>query len=42
VLGNLFGTRHRVALGMGEESVEPLREVVRPLAFLKEPDSPKA
>jgi len=41
VLGNLFGTPERVALGMGEESVEALREVGRLLAFLKEPDPPK-
>jgi 4-hydroxy-3-polyprenylbenzoate decarboxylase len=41
VLGNLFGTTQRVALGMGEESVEALREVGRLLAFLKEPEPPK-
>ncbi len=41
VLGNLFGTPERVALGMGEESVDALREVGRLLAFLKEPDPPK-
>ena len=41
LLGNLFGTPKRVALGMGEESVEALREVGRLLAFLKEPDPPK-
>ncbi len=41
LLGNLFGTTRRVALGMGEESVEALREVGRLLAFLKEPDPPK-
>jgi len=41
LLGNLFGTPQRVALGMGEESVEALREVGRLLAFLKEPDPPK-
>lgn len=41
VLGNLFGTPERVALGMGEESVEALREVGKLLAFLKEPDPPK-
>ena len=34
VLGNLFVTPRRVALGMGEESVEALREVGRLLAFL--------
>ena len=41
VLGNLFGTPRRVALGMGEESVEALRDVGRLLAFLKEPEPPK-
>jgi len=41
VLGNLFGTPERVALGMGEESVEALREVGKLLAMLKEPEPPK-
>ncbi|HEY5700885.1 MAG TPA: UbiD family decarboxylase, partial [Gammaproteobacteria bacterium] len=41
VLGNLFGTPQRVALGMGEDSVESLREVGRLLAYLREPDPPK-
>ena len=41
LLGNLFGTPERVALGMGEESVTALREVGKLLAFLKEPDPPK-
>lgn len=41
VLGNLFGTPERVALGMGEESVEALREVGKVLAQLKEPEPPK-
>jgi 4-hydroxy-3-polyprenylbenzoate decarboxylase len=41
VLGNLFGTAERVALGMGESSVEALREVGKLLAFLKEPEPPK-
>lgn len=41
VLGNLFGTTRRVALGMGQESVEALREVGELLAFLKEPEPPK-
>ena len=41
VLTNLFGTTHRVAMGMGEESVEALREVGKLLAMLKEPDPPK-
>ena len=41
VLANLFGTAERVALGMGEDSVEALREVGKLLAMLKEPDPPK-
>lgn len=41
VLANLFGTPKRVAMGMGEESVEALREVGELLAFLKEPEPPK-
>lgn len=41
LLGNLFGTPKRVALGMGQESVEALREVGELLAFLKEPEPPK-
>lgn len=41
VLANLFGTTKRVAMGMGEESVEALREVGKLLAMLKEPEPPK-
>ena len=41
VLGNLFGTTDRVAMGMGEDSVTALREVGKLLAFLKEPEPPK-
>ncbi|MFV0371789.1 MAG: 4-hydroxy-3-polyprenylbenzoate decarboxylase [Azonexus sp.] len=41
VLTNLFGTPRRVALGMGEESVQALREVGKLLAYLKEPEPPK-
>lgn len=41
MLGNLFGTPERVAMGMGEDSVEALGEVGKLLAFLKEPDPPK-
>ena len=40
VLTNLFGTVQRVALGMGEESVQALREVGILLAALKEPEPP--
>lgn len=41
LLGNLFGTPRRVALGMGQESVSALRDVGQLLAFLKEPEPPK-
>jgi len=41
VLGNLFGTPERVALGMGAENVEALREIGELLAFLKSPEPPK-
>ncbi len=47
VLGNLFGTVRRVALGMGQnvateaEALTKLREVGQVLAMLKEPEPPK-
>ncbi|SGY98473.1 3-octaprenyl-4-hydroxybenzoate carboxy-lyase-Polyprenyl p-hydroxybenzoate decarboxylase [Moritella viscosa] len=41
VLGNLFGTPDRVAMGMGRESVSELREVGEWLSYLKEPEPPK-
>lgn len=41
VLTNLFGTPERVALGMGADSVDALREIGKLLAFLKQPDPPK-
>ncbi|MCC6658998.1 MAG: UbiD family decarboxylase, partial [Rhodocyclaceae bacterium] len=41
MLANLFGTPHRVALGMGAESIAALREVGRLLANLKEPEPPR-
>ncbi len=41
VLGNLFGTPERVALGMGAEDVGALREIGKLLAQLKEPEPPK-
>lgn len=41
VLTNLFGTVERVALGMGEDNINALREVGKLLAALKEPDPPK-
>ncbi|MFA5493580.1 MAG: 4-hydroxy-3-polyprenylbenzoate decarboxylase [Porticoccaceae bacterium] len=40
VLANLFGTPQRVALAMGQDSVDALREVGKLLAFLKEPEPP--
>src|SRR4029453_2137092 len=41
VLGNLFGTPRRVAMGMGEDSVEAVGEIGKLPAFLKEPEPPK-
>ena len=47
VLGNLFGTVRRVALGMGQdvateaEALAKLREVGKVLSILKEPEPPK-
>ncbi len=41
VLGNLFGTTRRVALGMGKESIADLWQVGEFLAELKEPQPPK-
>ncbi|MEQ1530727.1 MAG: 4-hydroxy-3-polyprenylbenzoate decarboxylase [Methylococcales bacterium] len=41
VLGNLFGTPRRVAMGMGAESVTELRGIGELLAYLKEPEPPK-
>lgn len=41
VLANLFGTAKRVALGMGQDSVDALRGVGQLLAYLKEPEPPK-
>lgn len=40
VLGNLFGTVKRVALGMGAETLEELRHIGLLLANLKEPTLP--
>jgi 4-hydroxy-3-polyprenylbenzoate decarboxylase len=41
VLANLFGTPKRVALGMGQDSVDALSEVGEVLAALKEPELPE-
>ncbi len=42
VLGNLFGTAERVALGMGAESVDALHDIGTLLAALKEPEAPQS
>lgn len=41
VLGNLFGTTRRVAMGMGAENLSELRKIGHVLASLKEPEPPK-
>lgn len=41
VLANLFGTPKRVAMGMGRNEVDELREVGTWLSYLKEPQPPK-
>lgn len=41
VLGNLFGTQRRVALAMGENRVEALRNIGQLLAFLRQPEPPE-
>lgn len=41
VLGNLFGTPERVAMGMGAEHISELRKIGQVLASLKEPEPPK-
>ena len=41
VLCNLFGTPKRVAMGMGEESVDALKEVGKLLAYLRSPSRPR-
>ncbi|MEX0618285.1 MAG: 4-hydroxy-3-polyprenylbenzoate decarboxylase [Pseudohongiellaceae bacterium] len=40
MLANLFGNTRRIALAMGQEDLEGLRDVGRLLAFLKEPTPP--
>ena len=40
-LTNLFGTTRRVALGMGAQSLQELRDVGHLLASLKEPEPPR-
>ena len=41
VLANLFGTEQRVAMGMGADSIEALREIGELLAYLRQPDPPR-
>ncbi|HGF7191502.1 TPA: 4-hydroxy-3-polyprenylbenzoate decarboxylase [Vibrio cholerae] len=41
VLTNLFGTPERVAIGMGRQQVQELRDVGQWLAYLKEPEPPR-
>ncbi len=41
VLTNLFGTAERVAMGMGRQQVQELRDVGQWLAYLKEPEPPR-
>ena len=40
LLANLFGNARRIALGMGQDNLDGLRDVGRLLAFLKEPKPP--
>ncbi|GAA5793941.1 4-hydroxy-3-polyprenylbenzoate decarboxylase [Vibrio cholerae] len=41
VLTNLFGTPERVAMGMGRQQVQELRDIGQWLAYLKEPEPPR-
>lgn len=41
LLANLFGNTKRIALAMGQQDLEGLRDIGRLLAFLKEPSPPK-
>ncbi|MDP2379686.1 MAG: UbiD family decarboxylase, partial [Pseudohongiella sp.] len=41
LLGNLFGNTRRIALAMGQQDVQGLRDVGKLMAFLKEPTPPK-
>ena len=41
VLGNLFGTPQRVAMGMGTDDTSKLREIGEILAYLRQPEPPK-
>ena len=41
MLANLFGNTRRIALAMGQQDIEGLRDVGKLLAFLKEPAPPE-
>ncbi len=41
LLGNLFGNTRRIALAMGQQDIQGLRDVGKLMAFLKEPTPPK-
>jgi 4-hydroxy-3-polyprenylbenzoate decarboxylase len=41
VVVNLFGTKKRVALGMGKEEVSELKDIGEMLAFLRQPEPPR-
>lgn len=41
LLANLFGNTRRIALAMGQENIDGLRDVGKLLAFLKEPSPPE-
>lgn len=42
VLTNLFGTQERIAMAMGADSADALREIGQLLAYLKEPEPPRS
>lgn len=42
VLTNLFGTKERVAMGLGKKDVSEIRKIGELLAFLRQPEPPKS
>jgi 4-hydroxy-3-polyprenylbenzoate decarboxylase len=42
VLANLFGSKDRVALGLGKKDVSDIRQLGELLAFLRQPEPPKS
>src|SRR5690606_11231608 len=42
LVGIAFGNTRRIALAMGQEDIQGLRDVGKLMAFLKEPNPPKA